>query len=44
MIASTSVEEAYKSKMKYIKLLHTRPMAIETDKANEQHYEVCINL
>lgn len=42
MIASTSVEEAYKSKMKYIKLLHTRPMAVETDKANEQHYEVCL--
>jgi cation-transporting ATPase 13A2 len=40
MIATTSVEDAYATKMKYIKALHERPMAIETDKANEQHYEV----
>lgn len=39
-IAQTSVEEAYKSKMKYLQLLRTRPMAVETAKANEQHYEV----
>ena len=26
--------------MQYIKLLRTRPMAIETSTANEQHYEV----
>jgi len=26
--------------MQYIKALHTQPMAIETAKANEQHYEV----
>jgi cyclopropane fatty-acyl-phospholipid synthase-like methyltransferase len=39
-IASTSVEDAYKSKMKYVELLRTRPIAIETGKANEQHYEV----
>lgn len=26
--------------MKYINALRTRPMAIETGKANEQHYEV----
>jgi len=39
-IASTSVESAYATKMKYIKALHTQPMAIETAKANEQHYEV----
>jgi cyclopropane fatty-acyl-phospholipid synthase-like methyltransferase len=26
--------------MKYVNLLHTRPIAIETKKANEQHYEV----
>jgi cyclopropane fatty-acyl-phospholipid synthase-like methyltransferase len=26
--------------MKYIHALRTRPMAIETKKANEQHYEV----
>jgi len=39
-IASTSVEDAYRSKMKYVELLRTRPIAIETGKANEQHYEV----
>jgi hypothetical protein len=39
-IASTSVEDAYASKMKYVNLLRTRPIAIETKKANEQHYEV----
>lgn len=39
-IASTSLEEAYAAKMNYVKLLHTRPIAIETAKANEQHYEV----
>jgi cyclopropane fatty-acyl-phospholipid synthase-like methyltransferase len=26
--------------MKYVELLRTRPIAIETTKANEQHYEV----
>jgi len=39
-IASTSVEDAYISKIKYVKLLRERPIAIETKKANEQHYEV----
>lgn len=39
-IASTSIESAYATKMQYIKALHTQPMAIETAKANEQHYEV----
>lgn len=39
-IATTSLEEAYKSKMKYVDLLRTRPIAIETAVANEQHYEV----
>lgn len=39
-ISSTSLEEAYKSKMKYVQLLRTRPIAIETATANEQHYEV----
>lgn len=34
------MEEAYSSKMKYVDLLRTRPIAIETKKANEQHYEV----
>lgn len=40
MIQTASVEESYTTKMKYIKALRTRPMAIETAKANEQHYEV----
>jgi cyclopropane fatty-acyl-phospholipid synthase-like methyltransferase len=39
-ISTTSLEEAYKSKMKYVDLLRTRPIAIETAAANEQHYEV----
>jgi len=39
-ITSTSLERAYAAKMNYVKLLHTRPIAIETAKANEQHYEV----
>ncbi|TKA63452.1 hypothetical protein B0A49_09752, partial [Cryomyces minteri] len=39
-IKTTSLEEAYKSKMKYVELLRTRPIAIETATANEQHYEV----
>lgn len=39
-IAATTVEEAYKSKMTYVQLLRERPIAIETGKANEQHYEV----
>lgn len=40
MIASTSNESAMDTKMKYITALRERPMAIETAKANEQHYEV----
>ncbi|MCJ1393808.1 hypothetical protein MMC18_006684 [Xylographa bjoerkii] len=40
IIHSTSLEKAYQTKMEYIKLLRTRPMAIETSTANEQHYEV----
>jgi cation-transporting ATPase 13A2 len=39
-IKSTSLSAAYEKKMKYISLLRTRPMAIETTTANEQHYEV----
>ena len=39
-ISSTSLEAAYASKMKYVELLRTRPIAIETSTANEQHYEV----
>lgn len=40
MIKSTSLEEAYKRKMNYVDLLRSRPIAIETATANEQHYEV----
>ena len=39
-ISTTSMDDACQSKMKYIKLLRSRPIAIETDKANDQHYEV----
>ncbi|KAL9011027.1 MAG: hypothetical protein Q9173_004097 [Seirophora scorigena] len=40
LIESTSLEEAYKKKMQYVRLLRTRPMALETATANAQHYEV----
>ena len=40
LIESTSLEEAYKTKMKYINELRGRPIAIETATANTQHYEV----
>lgn len=40
MIKSTSLEEAYASKMRYVRSLRTRPIAVHTAKANEQHYEV----
>ncbi|KAL8962276.1 MAG: hypothetical protein Q9193_001298 [Seirophora villosa] len=40
LIESTSLEEAYKRKMQYVRLLRTRPMALETATANAQHYEV----
>ena len=40
LIESTSLEEAYRTKMKYIKELRGRPIAIETATANTQHYEV----
>ncbi|KAI9646954.1 hypothetical protein NHQ30_004954 [Ciborinia camelliae] len=40
LIKSTSLEEAYERKMSYVDLLRSRPIAIETDAANEQHYEV----
>ncbi|KAF2680189.1 cyclopropane-fatty-acyl-phospholipid synthase-like protein [Lentithecium fluviatile CBS 122367] len=39
-IASTSRTSAYESKMKYVDLMRTRPIAIETKTANQQHYEV----
>ncbi|KAF7562564.1 hypothetical protein G7046_g1559 [Stylonectria norvegica] len=40
LIQSTSLSHAFESKMSYIHKLRTRPMAIETDTANTQHYEV----
>ena len=40
IIKSTSLEAAYERKMSYVSLLRTRPIAIETATANEQHYEV----
>ena len=40
LIANTSLADAYATKTKYIDLLRTRPIAVETGKANEQHYEV----
>jgi cation-transporting ATPase 13A2 len=40
IIASTSLSDAYAKKMSYVSLLRSRPMAIETSTANEQHYEV----
>lgn len=40
MIKATSVASSVETKMAYIRALRERPMAIETEKANEQHYEV----
>ncbi|KAF7186967.1 (S)-coclaurine N-methyltransferase [Pseudocercospora fuligena] len=40
MISSTSLADSYETKMKYVDLLRTRPIAVETASANEQHYEV----
>ncbi len=40
MIQTTSLEEAYRSKMNYVKALRARPIAIKTATANTQHYEV----
>lgn len=39
-IASTSLGDGLEAKMAYMERLRTRPMAIETDAANTQHYEV----
>ncbi|KAL9107563.1 MAG: hypothetical protein Q9227_007563 [Pyrenula ochraceoflavens] len=39
-IKSVSLEEAYARKMRYVEALKTRPIAIETGTANQQHYEV----
>ena len=40
LIKTTSLAESYETKMKYVELLRSRPIAIETATANEQHYEV----
>jgi cyclopropane fatty-acyl-phospholipid synthase-like methyltransferase len=40
IISSTSLTEAYDKKMQYVDLLRSRPIAIDTATANEQHYEV----
>ena len=40
IISTTSLAEAYDKKMRYVELLRSRPIAIETATANEQHYEV----
>ncbi|OTA61168.1 cyclopropane-fatty-acyl-phospholipid synthase [Hypoxylon sp. EC38] len=39
-IKSSTLTADYERKMKYIELLRTRPIAIETATANTQHYEV----
>lgn len=39
-IKTTSNSASYATKMKYVDLLRTRPIAIETATANTQHYEV----
>lgn len=40
IIRSESLSKAYERKMNYVAALRERPIAIETDKANTQHYEV----
>ncbi|SLM37004.1 cyclopropane-fatty-acyl-phospholipid synthase [Lasallia pustulata] len=40
LIKSTSLTASYERKMKYVELLRTRPIAINTAEANQQHYEV----
>lgn len=39
-IGIRSLDDAYEAKMAYIERLRTQPMAIATDIANKQHYEV----
>lgn len=39
-IQCTSLEEVYRVKMQYVQSLRNRPIAVETAKANAQHYEV----
>ena len=40
LIASTSLAASYERKMAFFEALRTRPIAIHTDDANKQHYEV----
>lgn len=40
LIKSESLSQAWERKMSYVAALRTRPIAIETNKANTQHYEV----
>ncbi|CAK4018514.1 (S)-coclaurine N-methyltransferase [Lecanosticta acicola] len=40
IIKTTGLAESYETKMKYVELLRSRPIAIETATANQQHYEV----
>lgn len=40
LIASTSLAASYERKMAFVEALRTRPIAIHTDDANKQHYEV----
>lgn len=40
MNKSESLDKAYERKMQYVEALRKRPIAIETDSANQQHYEV----
>ncbi|KAJ9635560.1 hypothetical protein H2204_005734 [Knufia peltigerae] len=40
MIKAESMSEAYDRKMSYVATLRQRPIAVEVDKANTQHYEV----
>lgn len=40
IIRAESLDKAYERKMDYVKALRSRPIAIETAKANTQHYEV----
>lgn len=40
MIKSESVEQSYERKMHYVDSLREKPIAIETDSANQQHYEI----
>src|ERR1700742_885908 len=40
LLKSESLSASLEKKMRYITLLRSRPIAIETDKANSQHYEV----